>query len=495
MQSQGTILIVDDEPVGRDTLEALLFGQGYELAFAGDGPEALAKAQALMPDLVLLDVMMPDMDGFEVCRRLRAEPLLAQVPVIMVTALDDRDSRLEGIESGADDFLSKPYDRVELRARVQTTVRLNRYRRLLVERTRFQWVVEHTGDGYLMVDRLGRVRYANPQARLYLGLPSREPMEGIAPADEGASAFLDLARAHYRCEPAYVWQAWPELPPGARQVPLYLVRPESSVARALWLRVELFDLPDREWMIRLSDVTDEIAMQRDVRGFHEVIRHKVRTPLLGMLNSLELLVSLGSKMPQEDMTELAATALKSTVRLRQTFEDVLAYLDAPGLVEPDQRYPLSQLEQTVHQISEALGIERVRVYCARALDEACLLLSTRAVELALYEILENAKKFHPEHAPAVDVAVLQQDGEQQAVLSIADDGVSVSPEHLARIWSPYYQGEKYFTGEAEGMGLGLATVAALVWGIGGSCRARNRADRDGVVIELVLPLIAREEAR
>jgi two-component system cell cycle response regulator len=492
MQSHGTILIVDDEPVGRETLETLLVTQGYDLAFAGDGPEALAKAQALMPDLVLLDVMMPDMDGFEVCRRLRADPLLAQVPVIMVTALDDRSSRLQGIEAGADDFLSKPYDRVELRARVQTTVRLNRYRRLLVERTRFQWVVEHAGDGYLMVDDRGQVRYANPQARLYLDMPTRVPMEGIAPQEESAGAFLDLARTHYRCEPEHAWQAWPDLRPDARQVPLYLVRPESSLARALWLGVELFDLPGQERMLRLSDVTDEVAMQRDVRGFHEVIRHKVRTPLMGMLNSLELLASLGSRMSQEDMTELAADALKGTVRLRQTFEDVLAYLDAPGLAAPGQRYPLSQVEQTVHQISDSLGIERVRVYCAKSLAHAQLLLSPRAVELALYEILENTKKFHPEHTPAVDVAVLQ-DSEQRALLSIADDGVSVSPEHLAHIWYPYYQGEKYFTGEAVGTGLGLSTVAALVWGIGGSCHARNRTDREGLVIELALPLVAGED--
>jgi two-component system cell cycle response regulator len=491
MQNQGTVLIVDDEPVGRDTLEALLVTKGYELAFAGDGLEALEKARALMPDLVLLDVMMPDMDGFEVCRRLRADPLLAEVPVIMVTALDDRASRLEGIEVGADDFLTKPYDRVELRARVQTIVRLNRYRRLLVERTRFQWVVEHANDGYLMVDGHGRVRYANPRARLYLGLPPREPMEGTATGEDQAGDFLDLARAHYRCEPERAWEAWPKLGREEHQVPLYLVRPESSAALALWLRVELFDLPDQEQIVRLSDATDEIAMQRDVRGFHEVIRHKVRTPLLSMLSSLELLTSLGSRMSQEDVTELAAAALKGTVRLRQTLEDVLAYLDAPGLAEPDQRYPLSQVEQTVLQISESLGIERVRVFCAKALTQARLLLSPRAVELALYEILENACKFHPEHAPTVDVAVLQ-DGAHGVVLSVADDGVSVSPKHLDHIWGPYYQGEKFFTGEAAGTGLGLSTVAALIWGVGGSCRARNRTDKEGLVIELAVPLVMGE---
>ena len=131
MKQDSIILIVDDKQAGRDTLEALLFSEGHNLAFACDGPEALAKAGELTPDLILLDVMMPGMDGFEVCRRLRSDQLLAEVPIIMVTALDDRESRLQGIEAGADDFVSKPFDRTELRARVRTIIRLNRYRRLL----------------------------------------------------------------------------------------------------------------------------------------------------------------------------------------------------------------------------------------------------------------------------------------------------------------------------------------------------------------------------
>jgi DNA-binding response OmpR family regulator len=138
MRHDSTILIVDDEAVMRDTLEGLLLAQNYNLALAGNGAEALAKAAELTPDLILLDVMMPDMDGFEVCQRLRTDPLLAEVPIIMVTALDDRESRLQGIKAGADDFVTKPFDVVELQARVQTITRLNRYRRLLMERNKFE---------------------------------------------------------------------------------------------------------------------------------------------------------------------------------------------------------------------------------------------------------------------------------------------------------------------------------------------------------------------
>lgn len=94
MDYTNTILIVDDEPAGRETLEALLLSQGYNLILASNGFEALDKTVQFTPDLILLDVMMPGMDGYEVCQRLRADPSLGEVPIIMVTALDDRDSRL-----------------------------------------------------------------------------------------------------------------------------------------------------------------------------------------------------------------------------------------------------------------------------------------------------------------------------------------------------------------------------------------------------------------
>lgn len=131
----STILIVDDEPAGRDTLESILEGQGYRLEMAGSGFEALEKARQLFPDVILLDVMMPGMDGFEVCRRIRNDPSLAEIPIIMLTALDERQSFLRGLESGADEYITKPYDRFELRARLLGITRLNRYRKLLDDRT------------------------------------------------------------------------------------------------------------------------------------------------------------------------------------------------------------------------------------------------------------------------------------------------------------------------------------------------------------------------
>jgi signal transduction histidine kinase len=125
----STILIVDE-------------GEDYQIEMAKDGFQALQFLTHLQPDLILLDVMMPGMDGFEVCRRIRATPARAEVPIIILTALDDRASLLMGLESGADDFLSKPVDRYELQARVRTIVRLNRYRQLVEQRENLREMTE-----------------------------------------------------------------------------------------------------------------------------------------------------------------------------------------------------------------------------------------------------------------------------------------------------------------------------------------------------------------
>ena len=137
-ESKSTILIVDDEPSGRDTLESILEPEGYNLIMAENGYQALEMALAIRPDVILLDVMMPGMNGFEVCRRIRGEKQLAEIPILFLTALDDRQSLLNGLDAGADEFISKPYDRYELRARLLGITRLNRFRKLIEERSNLE---------------------------------------------------------------------------------------------------------------------------------------------------------------------------------------------------------------------------------------------------------------------------------------------------------------------------------------------------------------------
>ena len=139
------ILVVDDIEANVRLLEAKLTAEYYDVMTAYDGPTAIAMAAAESPDIVLLDVMMPGMDGFEVCRRIKADPRTAHVPVVMVTALDQSSDRVAGLEAGADDFLTKPVDDSALFARVRSLVRL----KLMTDELRMR---ETTGQGMGLVD-------------------------------------------------------------------------------------------------------------------------------------------------------------------------------------------------------------------------------------------------------------------------------------------------------------------------------------------------------
>lgn len=121
------ILIVDDEESNIMLLESLVKALGYETETAMNGVEAIRKTKSFMPDLVLLDIMMPEMDGYEVCDQLKSDPETTNIPVVIVTALSDRNSKLKGLNVGANDFLTKPIDRSELTIRVRNLLKIKGY--------------------------------------------------------------------------------------------------------------------------------------------------------------------------------------------------------------------------------------------------------------------------------------------------------------------------------------------------------------------------------
>lgn len=483
MQTKSIILIVDDTETGREILEALLSLPVYQLAFACNGPEALAKAAELTPDLILLDVMMPGMDGFEVCRRLRANPRLAEIPIILVTALDDRQSRLQGIEAGADDFVTKPFDHAELRARVRTITRLNRYRRLLDERARFEWVVEQAEDGYILLSQKNDMLYANERARWLLGLPPK----AILPTMDDFLAYIEQ---QFRREPAEVWKQLLEQGNPQLELPIYLIRPETANAQALWLEVTLLNQVEGDSLQRLlhlRDVTAQMSTQRDIWTFHSMVMHKLNTPLHAISGGLQLLTpEMVENLSPDQIQEVARLISSGVHRLNLTIGDILQYLRMPVSAHSGDAFVTNQLEELIKQISTGLDLKQCAV-SNHFSTETRLLLTTRAIECILWELLENAKKFHPAHAPAIAIE-LSTLSSSQALLRVVDNGVTLTPEQIDKVWLPYYQAEKYFTGEVPGMGLGLTMVAALIWEVGGTCHLRNRSDDVGTIVELTIPL-------
>ncbi len=130
MIKKSLILVADDQPQNIELLEAFLAPQGYKIIKATNGPEALEKLAGNPIDLILLDVMMPGMDGFEVTCKIREDYSYRLIPIILVTALREAEDRVKGIEAGCDDFISKPLDKTEILARVSSLLKVKAYNEL-----------------------------------------------------------------------------------------------------------------------------------------------------------------------------------------------------------------------------------------------------------------------------------------------------------------------------------------------------------------------------
>ncbi len=173
-QEQETLLLVDDNPTNLQVLYQTLEGRGYKLLLAKNGEDALNIAHKIQPALVLLDIMMPGMDGYEVCRQIKNDPALADTVVIFLSALDDVEDKVKGFVVGAVDYVAKPFQADEVIARVETHIKIRRLEQALEQKNRQleednAIILESMGEGLLGVDKQGRITFVNPAGEKITG--------------------------------------------------------------------------------------------------------------------------------------------------------------------------------------------------------------------------------------------------------------------------------------------------------------------------------------
>ncbi|MFL7869565.1 MAG: ATP-binding protein, partial [Anaerolineales bacterium] len=340
---------------------------------------------------------------------------------------------------------------------------------------RFKWMASHSADGYLLLDTSSVIHYANDNARALLNLP--EEYLGLP--------FVAVVEHRFTAEPEEAWANWTNEPS-----PLFLIQPETPTARAAWVMLDVLDTSlgvEHHRIVRLKDVTERMSIYQDMRRFHTVVAHKLRTPVSMLVSSLALLKSRFDQLSAEDIKDLVRSSITGVDRLSTHVQEILTYIDAPLALNIGEPVALGKIPEMVRTISEPLNLTEVVVTLPEPLASTFVALTYDALEIILYELLSNARKFHPEKNPTVEVSVEQID-EGYVRVRVIDDGQTLSTEQLSWAWLPYVQGEKDFTGELPGMGLGFPMVATLVWKAGGDLWLRNRPEGPGVIVELKIPL-------
>jgi two-component system, cell cycle response regulator len=257
----AAILIVDDAPSNLGLLRTMMLQQGYHTFVATSGERALEIAQRTRPDLILLDVVMPGMDGLEACRRLKAHPGTSRIPVIFMSARSETEDIVAGFDIGAADYISKPLRLAEVCARVRAQLQFHSSSETEQQQAeRLRVIVNSMDEGLMIVEANGRIQYANPACDRYLGYAPQE-LAGLALGDlllpVVAQEYLDYFRAWLADEPIERFR-------GAREV---LIRQRDGAPRAMDLTVTPMHGREPLFVALLHDIThhkqSENALQRE----------------------------------------------------------------------------------------------------------------------------------------------------------------------------------------------------------------------------------------
>ncbi len=472
------ILIVDDEPLNLTTMEAFLADEGYELSFAENGIDACAKAEIEAPDLILLDVMMPEMDGFEVTRRIRADARIGRVPIILVTALDDVGSRLEGLRAGADDFLTKPCRREEIRARVRTVASLNRFRSIAEQRERFERLFELSPDAILLVDAGDAVIAANERAKqTWSSGPTLDDSAGQE-AVEIRSAIRE-ARAGYPCKPREVRVQT------AAGEKIFRVRGTTVLDGGKKLVMLVFDdvtaeVAARDELMRLNRDLEDIvrARTRQLEGanallmsYANFVSHDLRSPLTVMKGYLSLLQE-GVVPLNEEAKPMVGHAYGATVIMQELIENILQLAqdehDGDAALSDRSVDPTPVLQRLVMRLRDLFPRPKPHFEIGAL---PVVGVSAVVVERIFYNLIANALKYSAQR-PEPRIAIGGMYRAEKPVLFVRDNGVGFDARQVDRLFQEFSRLES--AKGSDGLGLGLSLVARLVRSQGGEIWAESQ---------------------
>lgn len=525
LDGRARILIVDDHEDNIALLRIVLESQGYHVTSASDGPQALDLIRRDPPDLLLLDVMMPHMSGYEVTRIMREDPELAYIPIMLVTAKQDLSDKVKGLGAGADDFLPKPVQSSELIAKVRALLRLKQAQDALInERNKIEmlYLVGQQLNSMLDVDQLisetlnlmvnligatqGSVIIKDSKRHTWRKIMARTPF-GPVPAQDGSRQVIaeGLAGLALRTQrPQLVTDTLTD----DRWLPIYDDPLRVRTALAIPLvrdRIELGVLtlthsePDRFSDDQLPMVLAVAAQVNSAlhnaslytqlkeaeaarEYFVHMLTHDLRGPLAGILGCLHV---LGLTSENETSTQFIDMARKACEAQEELINDILDVYKAEsdGLELSKICFKPSELRGPVIDQLAGAAAERNLTLAINLPDQPLLHADVRKLIRVLINLVNNAIKFTRKGGIIVD-GVAPEDG-NGLIFRVRDTGVGIPSADVPHVFDRFFQAQQ--PGARRGSGLGLNFCQVVVRAHGGRIWAESEMGV-GTTILFSLPL-------
>jgi signal transduction histidine kinase len=430
------ILVVEDDRLQAQLLKRLLEQHGHVVRLAANGGQALVCIKEQPPALVISDIVMPVMDGYELCRRIKAKPAWRQLPVILVTALTDAQNILRGLQAGADNFITKPYQREQLLARVQDMLAS---RRLHGKRGRPAAEVEVVYDGQ-------RMRLSSDRVQI-----------------------LNLLLSSFESA----------------------IRQNAELRRTKQALEELTVTLEKKVEERAKTLSAEIAQRQLKDRFLSHVSHELRTPVAAVYQFLSLLLDglAGELAPEQ--REYLEMAFRNVNQLKQLIGDLLEVTRVrTGKLRLHQRLldPYSLLPPAVESFRPAANEHHITLGLETLPDGLPPLVADPArFNQVVANLLTNALKFTPENGRiTVTARAVVGDLPGGVCVSVADTGCGMAQEDCARVFDELYQVERNTATSRQGLGLGLFICRELVSQMGGRIWVES-APEQGSTFHFILP--------
>jgi len=498
------ILLADDNADMRGYFTSLL-SPDYRLEVVPDGEAALGAARRERPELIVSDVMMPRLDGFGLIKAVRADPALRDVPVILVSARAGEESRIEGLDAGADDYLVKPFSARELLARVGAMLERTRLHAAVLDEQRlardaaqlrveqFKTLIDEAPMGVFLVDSDLRIREVNPTARPGFGL-----------SDPIGADFREVVRRHW--DPAYAEELIrtfeTTLTTGE---PFHMPerierRADRQVLEAYEWRISRIPLPEGGFGVvsYYRDISQQVSVRtaletadRQKDEFLAMLAHELRNPLAPIRMASELLTRTQQpdgraqtaieivKRQVSHLTRLVDDLLdisritRSRIELRRR-DVVLAEVIAQALETVE-----SLVREKHHDVTSTSGLEALVVNGDPARLVQCVA-----------NLLTNAIKYTDAHGRIHIEA--HADGDA-AVITVSDNGTGIAPDLLPHIFDLFVQSKRTLDRSQGGLGIGLSVVKRLIEMHGGTVSATSPGAGQGATFTIRLPRVARAD--